>query len=53
MTLSQTEEDDSQPWQAFNQKTGEEQSAAREDRTKGANGTLDPLKTQCYADGCY
>ncbi|MEQ8266625.1 MAG: hypothetical protein RH982_05470 [Parvibaculum sp.] len=53
VTLSQTEEDDSQPWQAFNQKTGDEQSAAREDRAKDANGTLDPLKTQCYADGCY
>lgn len=47
VTLGQTEEKD-EPWNVSNQ-NGEE-TPAREDRPKG---TTDPLKTQCYADGCY
>ncbi|ABS62110.1 hypothetical protein Plav_0487 [Parvibaculum lavamentivorans DS-1] len=47
VTLGQTEET-AQPWNAFNQKTAEE-TLPREDRPRGT----DPLKTQCYADGCY
>lgn len=46
VTLGQSEEKD-EPWNVSKPK---EEPLAREDRPRG---TTDPLKTQCYADGCY
>lgn len=50
VTLGQSEEQADQPWQPFNREFGDYDSLAREDRPREP---ADPLKTQCYADGCY
>jgi hypothetical protein len=50
VTLGQTDEAETQPWQPFNREFGDYDSLSREDRPKDPG---DPLKTQCYADGCY
>ena len=44
--ILQAEETTAEPWNVSGQK---EKPLAREDRPRGT----DPLKTQCYADGCY
>lgn len=48
VTLGQTEEN-AEPWQVSNPDLAEDRMRL-EDRAKDG---LDPLKTQCYADGCY
>ena len=50
VTLGQTEEAGKEPWQPFNREFGDYDSLAREDRPREPG---DPLKAQCYADGCY